>query len=357
MNNPFSFKTWVYIILGIVFLGIVILAGIRYYYCSRASAAAASPKAADPLSTAASEEEVNNASSSSVRTKAYSVAAAGLTGIRNWFQTQRAKQPAQKTSLLSGLHPSTYSEIMRIFVSGFAPIPQTQKSNLNTPRDPERAAAAAAAVSKAPAQAAAAQAATATPASQAAPAPPAAPKNRSSFQKIGHEAFVELVECFGGKREDVKENVRCQDIINPETGRRLEFDSFYEDRTYRIAVEYQGAHHTQYPNIYHRSLHEHEAQKRRDVYKAEAALRNGVVLICVPYEIDRHVRDAREPTGWRFDPSITDVERKRRISEFLSQALVDAAAQKARPVAPSGAGASLPTPPPPPTPRCGVACS
>ena len=72
-------------------------------------------------------------------------------------------------------------------------------------------------------------------------------------------------------------------LVNPETMRNLELDMYNPDL--KLALEYNGVQHYKYPNKFHRSREEHEAQKKRDRIKAEACEKAGINLIIVPYTV------------------------------------------------------------------------
>ena len=74
-------------------------------------------------------------------------------------------------------------------------------------------------------------------------------------------------------------------IINPETNRRLELDCHNEEL--RLSVKYNGIQHQVFPNPFHRTLAEFEAQQRRDAYKAKACRERGVCLLVVPHTVRR----------------------------------------------------------------------
>jgi hypothetical protein len=81
--------------------------------------------------------------------------------------------------------------------------------------------------------------------------------------------------------------VRPDFLKNPETGRNLELDCYNEDL--KIAVEYSGITHYQYPNWTGQSFEEFIQGIRRDMFKVEACDRNGVYLITVPYNVPEHL--------------------------------------------------------------------
>jgi hypothetical protein len=75
-------------------------------------------------------------------------------------------------------------------------------------------------------------------------------------------------------------------LINPETGRRLELDCY--SKQLRIAVEYNGKQHYEWPNMTGQKQEEFIAQVRRDMLKEKICKRRGVHLIVVPYTVPHH---------------------------------------------------------------------
>jgi very-short-patch-repair endonuclease len=59
----------------------------------------------------------------------------------------------------------------------------------------------------------------------------------------------------------------------------MELDLYNAKR--RLAVEYDGQHHYEYPNWYHTSREEFEAQQARDRAKDELCAERGVLLVRV----------------------------------------------------------------------------
>jgi hypothetical protein len=81
-------------------------------------------------------------------------------------------------------------------------------------------------------------------------------------------------------------------LMNPMTGRNLELDCL--SMSLMLAVEYQGAQHKRWPNVFHKTKREFLAQVQRDAYKAKACELVGVKLVCVdsdvaPFDIPMHL--------------------------------------------------------------------
>jgi hypothetical protein len=74
-------------------------------------------------------------------------------------------------------------------------------------------------------------------------------------------------------------NVRPVWLRNPRTGVPMELDMYNAVR--KLAVEYDGQHHYEYPNWYHRTIEEFEAQQARDRAKDSLCAERGVHLVRV----------------------------------------------------------------------------
>lgn len=74
-------------------------------------------------------------------------------------------------------------------------------------------------------------------------------------------------------------------LVNPETGRRLELDCYNEELG--IAAEYNGEHHYNFPNTFHKTREDFEAQLRRDKWKREKCIEKNILLIEIPYHIPK----------------------------------------------------------------------
>jgi hypothetical protein len=72
-------------------------------------------------------------------------------------------------------------------------------------------------------------------------------------------------------------------LQNPETKRNLELDCYNEDL--KLAVEYNGVQHYEWPNYTGQSQREFENQVRRDHFKKRMCDRRGVYLITVPHTV------------------------------------------------------------------------
>ena len=87
-------------------------------------------------------------------------------------------------------------------------------------------------------------------------------------------------------------------LLNPETGRRLEADAYCEEL--KLMAEFSGIQHRVYPNPYHSTRAQFEAQQQRDALKAELCAKAGVKLVIVPdtvaaQDIERFLLDMLVP--------------------------------------------------------------
>lgn len=95
-------------------------------------------------------------------------------------------------------------------------------------------------------------------------------ETRAALERIFGKAFVKVRPAF---------------LTNPESHRKLELDCFNAEL--RLGVEYSGIQHFVFPNVFHKTQQEFDAQQRRDRYKAALCQQAGVRLIVVPYTIAR----------------------------------------------------------------------
>jgi hypothetical protein len=72
-------------------------------------------------------------------------------------------------------------------------------------------------------------------------------------------------------------------LKNPETGRILELDGYNEKL--KVAFEYNGRQHYEWPNHTNQTEEDFIQQKRRDMFKREQCDKNGIFLITVPYTV------------------------------------------------------------------------
>lgn len=142
---------------------------------------------------------------------------------------------------------------------------------------------------------------------------------RSKSESLAIQAFAEVIQENGGDPCLLQIGVRLPQIVNPETGRRLEFDSYYPP--WKLAVEYNGAQHYSFPNHYHPDTPAgraaFQAQLRRDQHKLKAARENGIRLIRIPYHVDTCCPCESNPTLFKYDRKITKPMRLERLRCYL----------------------------------------
>lgn len=142
---------------------------------------------------------------------------------------------------------------------------------------------------------------------------------RSKIENRTDIVFTNLIHELGGDVSKIQRNVRLPCIINPETGRRLEFDIYYEDDDVKVAVEVDGNQHSNFPNSFHRNTPEgrrdFEAQKRRDQYKNQAAEDNNICLIRIPHYIANGVDKDQKYNG------IKSPQKREKIKDYLLRGL------------------------------------
>jgi hypothetical protein len=106
--------------------------------------------------------------------------------------------------------------------------------------------------------------------------------NERKFKSIGEELSCQIFEEYLGYNVEV--NKRPNFLKNPKTGQNLELDIF--DPKTKIAIEYNGEQHYNYPNIFHRDREKFDEQVYRDNLKLELTSNNNIYLIHIPYYID-----------------------------------------------------------------------
>jgi hypothetical protein len=129
-------------------------------------------------------------------------------------------------------------------------------------------------------------------------------KPQGKFKSKGEErmavALEEIVSGFGADVSYLKYNYRPSFLINPETGRRLEYDAYYyrDGMPFPLAFEFQGIQHYTYPNKFNPSGDEgrkaFDSQLRRDKYKLDISTEKGILLIRIPYTVEDGSRSERD---------------------------------------------------------------
>lgn len=71
-------------------------------------------------------------------------------------------------------------------------------------------------------------------------------------------------------------------LISPETGALLEYDACVIPK--KLFIEYNGIQHVEFPNYFHRTRAEFNAQQLRDKIKLEAAYQHGWRLLVLDHQ-------------------------------------------------------------------------
>ena len=79
-------------------------------------------------------------------------------------------------------------------------------------------------------------------------------------------------------------NVRPLWLMNHETGFLLELDGYCQ--SLKLAFEYDGIQHYEYPNLFHRNQTEFNRQRNRDEMKNYKCKLYGVSLIRIKYDVE-----------------------------------------------------------------------
>lgn len=80
--------------------------------------------------------------------------------------------------------------------------------------------------------------------------------------------------------------VRPTFLTNPATGYPLELDAYSEEL--KLAAEFQGVQHYEFPNPFHSTRAQFEAQQQRDALKVRLCADHGVRLLVVPHTVARN---------------------------------------------------------------------
>ena len=141
--------------------------------------------------------------------------------------------------------------------------------------------------------------------------------NLARKTSIGEEITVQAFESIIGRK--VETQIRPLFLKNPETGRPLELDCY--DSISRIAVEYSGKQHYEFPSAFCSTEQDFYDQVYRDQLKRRLCDQNNVYLITVPYTIDmceENIADNAEP---KCVTSVPRQIRYQRIRKYLEDKL------------------------------------
>jgi hypothetical protein len=153
--------------------------------------------------------------------------------------------------------------------------------------------------------------------------PPQFEPNYTIGRSIGEQLTCGIMEELLGRR--VERNIRLPHMINPRTGRRLEYDCY--DPVDGIAAEYNGKQHYVYDknSPFNQNQEQFEDLVYRDQLKWELSNLEEykTYLIVVPYVIDMCVSDVSKPTGYKCKTSVPRQVRYQRIKDYLTSQLSD----------------------------------
>jgi hypothetical protein len=104
-----------------------------------------------------------------------------------------------------------------------------------------------------------------------------------SKKSVGEQLVLQaLQELFPSQR--IQSGIRPHFLVNPESGRRLELDCYLPNL--RLAVEYNGKQHYEFPNVFHKTEADFIDQIYRDNLKKSLCEQNDILLVVVPYYVD-----------------------------------------------------------------------
>lgn len=122
-------------------------------------------------------------------------------------------------------------------------------------------------------------------------------RNRGKkFKFIGYSRASEAITSEDRCRDIFEQIFRCKFnrirpsfLVNPLTGRFLELDGFNKNIITPIgkglAFEYNGEQHYNFPNAFHETQEDHDAQVMRDKLKKKLCKQHGILLIEIPYTL------------------------------------------------------------------------
>jgi hypothetical protein len=108
-------------------------------------------------------------------------------------------------------------------------------------------------------------------------------ERKSSKRSKGEQATLTALYNITGKTFIT---IRPNFLKNPETGRNLELDCYNHDL--KLAVEYNGIQHYNYPNFAYKTENDWIQQVRRDDFKRRSCDKHGIYLITVPHSVPNY---------------------------------------------------------------------
>ena len=109
--------------------------------------------------------------------------------------------------------------------------------------------------------------------------------------------------------------VRPAFLTNPATGYPLELDAFNAEL--KLGAEFHGVQHYEFPNPFHSTRAQFEAQQRRDALKVRLCQECGVRLLVVPHTVNRDDIEAHLKQILTSDPSLKSVYKN--LAEITAQ--------------------------------------
>jgi hypothetical protein len=102
--------------------------------------------------------------------------------------------------------------------------------------------------------------------------------------------------------------IRPAFLRNPTSKRCLELDAYNEEL--QLGVEFNGIQHHAFPNPFHSTRAQFEAQRQRDHLKVELCKKHNVTLIAVPHyvvrdELEEYLRSQLHSQGFALDREST----------------------------------------------------
>lgn len=138
-------------------------------------------------------------------------------------------------------------------------------------------------------------------------------------ENIAADVFTLVLKEKGAVDSGFRRNYRPKWLKNPETGRNLEIDVYYEP--WKIGMEYNGAQHYVFPNLFHpdtqEGRREFDNQLKRDRTKRVLANIHGVKIIDVPYYVDNCEDGDNERRIVRVSPKT----KAKRIAEHIRKSI------------------------------------
>lgn len=108
------------------------------------------------------------------------------------------------------------------------------------------------------------------------------PESKATNSSLGEKYCIEFLELLFLGHKFIK--TRPKWLRNPKTNRPLELDGYCEEL--KIALEYQGIQHYEWPNFTNCSKEAFFSQRERDQIKEEVCINKNICLIKIPYTIE-----------------------------------------------------------------------